>query len=172
MLNKDKAKLIRKELKEELGLTSRQVSVRTSGSAIRCEIKDLNVSKREVEEVANKQEHYRKDFATGEILLGGNTFINVVYNWNIVKEESQKYKELIEKKVNGTDSNHIKLAESKDGKAEAIYNRDFDQIETWVSVPGRDEDWKSMSKRYLASNIDNMAQVIVELMANYKMEII
>ncbi|QKU19939.1 hypothetical protein FOC52_14160 (plasmid) [Staphylococcus cohnii] len=55
---KEKAKLLRKDLKNNLGYTAKQVSVRTSaGSALYVTIKDYKV---DVEAVEKKQENMKK----------------------------------------------------------------------------------------------------------------
>lgn len=72
------AKAIRKELKEKLGYTSRQVSVRCSnGNAIRVEIKDKTIERKAIEDIAYPYEAVDRCEVTGEILAGGNTYVFV-----------------------------------------------------------------------------------------------
>lgn len=72
------AENIRKELKHNYGYNNRQVNVKTkSEQVINVLINDWNVKYKDVEIVARRNEEYQKDEVTGEILMGGNTFVNV-----------------------------------------------------------------------------------------------
>jgi hypothetical protein len=72
------AATIRKSLKS-IGITARQVSVRSGACSITCTIKDPAVKLATVEEIANPHESIARDERTGGILAGGNTFITVEY---------------------------------------------------------------------------------------------
>ncbi|MDE2098352.1 MAG: hypothetical protein KGL39_13950 [Patescibacteria group bacterium] len=82
----ESARIIRTELKK-LGITSRQVSVRTDyysmGSAIRITVKDPAVSLHQVTEIAQPHEDIDRDSVTGEILSGGNTYVTVEYDMDV-----------------------------------------------------------------------------------------
>jgi len=79
---KEAAQVIRSELKAA-GIAARSVSVRidcySMGSSIKVTIKDPTVSKSKVEAIANRQSRVRRDDLTGEILCGGNRFVDVEY---------------------------------------------------------------------------------------------
>lgn len=83
----DAAAAIRSELKT-LGITSRQVSVRTDsyslGSSIDIRIKDASVPLSVVREVAERFEEVRRCEVTGEILSGGNRFVDVAYTSEVL----------------------------------------------------------------------------------------
>jgi len=74
---------IRTTLKREHGWSSRQVSVKSdlyaNGSSIRIVIKDAAVPSTTVERVAKAHEHVRYCEMSGEILSGGNLFVDVSY---------------------------------------------------------------------------------------------
>lgn len=76
------AALIRRALKTKLGATARQVSVRcdiySMGSSIDVKIKDPSISKAAVEAIALEHQRVSRD-SSGEILSGGNMFIEVEY---------------------------------------------------------------------------------------------
>ena len=78
-MTKDAAKTIRTELKAQ-GIKRGQVSVRCDHSAIRVSIIDPTVSKKTVEEIAEKFESIDRCNYSGEILCGGNTFVFVEYS--------------------------------------------------------------------------------------------
>lgn len=82
---------IRKALKAELGLTSRQVSVRSErysmGSSIDVYIKEPLVSKEKVQEIADRERKVRYCEASGEVLSGGNRFVDVQYSLDHLFEE-------------------------------------------------------------------------------------
>lgn len=73
---------IRQALKAK-HITARQVSVRADqysmGSTIHVRIKDSTVRKAVVEEIANAHEIVHRDSSSGEILCGGNRFVDVGY---------------------------------------------------------------------------------------------
>jgi len=81
-MSKEKAAEIRKILKTK-GWSSRKVSVRsepcTLSNSLRIEIKDALVPLNEVEAVAKKYQHVDRCEFSGEILCGGNTYVNVSY---------------------------------------------------------------------------------------------
>jgi hypothetical protein len=87
MKGTDLAKEIRKLLKEELGYNSRQVGVRNRqggySTCIRVTVKDLNIPLEPIEKLTEQFEYYQRDYATQEILCGGNTFIDVSYDWRL-----------------------------------------------------------------------------------------
>ena len=88
------AKAIRNALKAEMGITSKQVSVRSSsfsmGSAIRLTIKDLTVDFKRVKEIAKEKEEVSRDQATGEILSGGNQHILLSLDSGAVASEAKE----------------------------------------------------------------------------------
>ena len=72
------AKDIRKQIKNELGLNSRQVSVRSTAGSIRVEVK-VPVAIAPIKEIAMQARRVRYCEFSGEILSGGNVFVNVSY---------------------------------------------------------------------------------------------
>ncbi len=90
---KEKAQALRKELKEELGLNSKQVSVRVKhGIAINVNIKTL-VNPDKVEKLARKYEKIDRCEASGEILQGGNDFVSVEFDRDFLREQASRYTE-------------------------------------------------------------------------------
>lgn len=64
---------------KQAGFTARQVTVRAPHSTLHVTIRDASVSLTRVAEIAGAFECVRRDYATGEILAGGNTFISTEY---------------------------------------------------------------------------------------------
>lgn len=93
MTTTEKTKIIREELKK-LGWSNRQVSVKADScgysSSIRCTIKDLSVNKEKVEEICNQFVKIDRDEMSGEILCGANTYVDVKWDWELIKNEQQK----------------------------------------------------------------------------------
>lgn len=86
MSTTDTAKQIRSDLKSQLGLNSRQVSVKkTPGGAVRVKILVPTVSIDAVKKIACRYERVSHCEATGEILSGGNTFVFVLYAEEVIK---------------------------------------------------------------------------------------
>lgn len=82
MTDKERLASIRKELKEH-GYNNRRVGVSYDGYAIRLNIKELAIDKKEIENIAMKYENYSRDERTGEILSGGDTFVIVDYDYRL-----------------------------------------------------------------------------------------
>lgn len=80
---KEKAQLIRKTLKERFGYNAKQVSVRTVkctwSYSLEVIVKDFSVDFDAVKEIAEGFKEIHRD-AFGEILGGGNTFVDVSWS--------------------------------------------------------------------------------------------
>jgi len=86
-----RAQRLRAELKAR-GWNARAVSVRsdrcTTDSSLYVTIRRADVRKSEVETVARQFEQFSRDEMTGEILLGGNTYVRVEYDDELMRELS------------------------------------------------------------------------------------
>jgi hypothetical protein len=80
----ERAAMIRAELKKRYAWTGRDVSVKADhfsmGSAIRISIKKADIPLAAVKEIAAEHESISRDEATGEILSGGNRYLEVGYS--------------------------------------------------------------------------------------------
>lgn len=89
MTRSEKTKAIRQELKRRYGWTSRQVSVRgqpcTYSGSIDVTIKDPSVPLPLVEAVANQYKSVRRCEYSGDILQGGNTYVTVEYDRELIE---------------------------------------------------------------------------------------
>lgn len=86
------AQKIRAELKG-LGITNKQVSVRTSNGSVRVVILDLNINKQTLEDQVRKYESYEVCEFTQEILQGGNTFVFVDYDYMTLSNWRKEFAE-------------------------------------------------------------------------------
>jgi hypothetical protein len=88
-MSKEVAAAIRKELKA-LGYNARKVSVRTSpctySTSVDVTIKSLGVDIEAVKEVANAYRSVRRCEYSGDILMGGNTYVDVEYSRDLDSE--------------------------------------------------------------------------------------
>jgi hypothetical protein len=88
-MSKDAAKRIRKALKAELGLTSKDVSVRSSRSrhdrAVTVTIRRVDIDRTEVTEVANRERYVQRCEVSHEVLAGGNVFVTVTYDDDAIR---------------------------------------------------------------------------------------
>ena len=66
------------------GFNARQVSVRYPHSTLHVTIRDASVLLTKVSAIAGAFESVSRDYKTGEILCGGNTFVRVVYDDTLV----------------------------------------------------------------------------------------
>jgi hypothetical protein len=87
----EKAKAIRSEIKTKFGLSSRQVSVKTDGAtydeSIHVVAKTIDAMKHyyDIEKLIHKYESIDRDQYSGEILLGGNTYVFMGYDRDALK---------------------------------------------------------------------------------------
>lgn len=96
---KEQAQELRSNLKKE-GYPAKMVSVRMRyigyDTAIDVTIKDIAVNFDKVQKMAEKYEYISHD-QFGEILAGGNTYVNVKLDYDMIEEgEKQYYKEAAE----------------------------------------------------------------------------
>lgn len=84
-----KTDIIRAELKAA-GIKRNDVSVRCDYNSIRCEIKSIDVDFATVKKAAYKHQSISRCEYSGEILCGGNTYVNVCYSDVVVDEVVKK----------------------------------------------------------------------------------
>lgn len=92
--NAELSKAIQERLKKAgIEKKSYSISAKNSGSSTSVAIKVKNLAVRigKVESIAKGYESYEVDQANGEILQGGNTFIFVSYDRDVLDNESQKF---------------------------------------------------------------------------------
>lgn len=86
------------------GWTGRQVSVRAKyfslGSSISVHVKDPAIPLEPVKEIARLAEHVRRDERTGEILGGGNTYVDVGYTSEALEIIGRRYADDVQRAVN------------------------------------------------------------------------
>lgn len=91
----DHAKEIRETLKKKHGLTSKRVSVRahgfSMGESIRVEIKDPAVPFDVVNKIARSHERIRRCEISGDILSGGNLYVDVAFSRECLAEITKKH---------------------------------------------------------------------------------
>ena len=103
------AAIIRGKLKAA-GITSRRVSVRiTPGGSIRATIKDLRVRKAVVLDACAGHEHIDRDQG-GEILSGGNRFVFVDYDDEVVRDAAAPLAHFIADEIAAKPSAPVELA--------------------------------------------------------------
>ncbi|MFU2157507.1 hypothetical protein [Caldisericum sp. AR60] len=121
MTAREIAEEIRKNLKKH-GITSKQVSVMAKTHSldklIEVRIKDLKVSKELVEAAAKKYEDIRWDDYTNEILTGCNTYVDVDFDYKVLREKAEEFREtarkILEEKNKYNKDELMKLAEKGD----------------------------------------------------------
>lgn len=85
---------LKKYLKEN-GIDTKNISIRHSyfgySDGFNVTIKDININRKKVEHLLNKFESIDRDERTGEILAGGNTYIDVYYDYESIQEKLEEY---------------------------------------------------------------------------------
>lgn len=82
--NETPAQRLRAALKTA-GFNARQVTIRCDHNTLRVTIRDASASLTEVARIAGAFESIRRCQVTGEILLGGNTYVDVAYDKAVTK---------------------------------------------------------------------------------------
>ena len=100
-------KEIRKQLKESLGFNAKQVSVKQNHSQITFTIRDSKVSKKAIENFGSTYESIRRDYATGDILCGGNTFIRVAFADSVKEELTSRFLNQVKTAVKEISDNYL-----------------------------------------------------------------
>ena len=132
---RDEAKQIRADLKSELKLTNRDVSVKASyggySSSVDVSVKSMKalVLFNKIKDIGMSKESYQRDERSGEILSGGNTFINVSIDWKfeqslngLIQDEFYKIKDSV--------------SNTKPGKLFNKFNLNKTNGEFWLSIKG------------------------------------
>lgn len=79
---------------KENGINRRSYSIKSSyGNAISITLKSIEVNLHTVERLVKEYQSIDRDERTGEILQGGNTYIFVSYDDDMIRVESEKYLE-------------------------------------------------------------------------------
>ncbi|NFT08412.1 hypothetical protein FDF26_15340 [Clostridium botulinum] len=160
---KEMAKELRSKLKE-IGYNSRMVSVRSSYSSIDLSIKSADVDFKTVEDLANKYESIRRDEATGEILAGGNIYVNVEYDYDFKESFSNEF-----------------IEKATEIEATIKDSNDFDNIDICNNVTAYTSDYNMIIFRiYLNDGVKRMKcyncvegikNVLADLFLTYKIDV-
>ncbi len=160
MTIKEKAQALRKEIKEELGLTSKQVSVRVDNISINVNIKTL-VNPDKIENLARKYEKIRRCHASGEILQGCNDFVSVEFDRDFLREQAKKYtdkaKEILDNAK--TEDKLIGIIAGEKALLRNIGHNGFIEV-----------GWPGNAFRHAAHNAQALAEAFVHLEARYGTE--
>ena len=78
-----------KKILKEAGIKTKGISITVNGSTLRAVIKDLEISKEEVKRILKTKETIHRCQATGDILSGGNFFIQVDYDGMTIINEAK-----------------------------------------------------------------------------------
>lgn len=162
--NKEKAKEIRKALNKEMGLTSKEVSVRSSGS-LDIAIKDLTVNKDKVESIAMRYESIHRCEYSGEILSGGNTFVFVEFSTDALAAGAQEHKEkaiLCFTEKGHCDDYGVTLAETP--KYKAIY---WPEARPYAVVRVVKKESNEREEAYIANNAQALATAMAITAGQY-----
>lgn len=141
---KEKSIQLRKDLKV-YGLTNRDVSITTQNGVwddkINVHLKTISALKlhNEIEKLAYNYESIDRDVRTMEILTGGNTYIFISYEYDLLDEYSAKYQTIAEELFSKASSDHmmpIKVLENVayygivEDTNQICYNNKFREVRT------------------------------------------
>ena len=87
------AKEIRAEIKKELNLNARQVSVRSDRGDFNVSVKVRGVNFAKLEDLCKKFERVRRCEMSGDILSGGNTYVSVSIDYVLEQAVNSEYEQ-------------------------------------------------------------------------------
>jgi len=133
------AKELRKELKK-LGISNKDVSVRMEHSGtIKVIVKNLSINIEDIEKLAHKYSRIDYDAITGEILAGGNTYVFVSYDWQVLRKEGEKFLPIAQKILEKKEKNVI-----SNGEYQLCYYFDDTPPHLSINKIGSGGEWKKL----------------------------
>lgn len=185
MDRKEIAKAIRAELKEN-GITNKQVGV-TSKSAlyddvVRVNIKDLKVSYNLVNTIASKYKLISYDQANGEILAGGNMYINIQFDYESIlkakKDYLQKAEEIITQGEKYKENESMTVFE-KNNLTILYQSKWCNGNPPSISLNEKPEGWEKETcycltniKRHDARSIESISEALLMFSCQYGIDIL
>ena len=125
--NKDLSKAIQNDLKAA-GVPRAAYSIRVKNAgystAITIEVKDLSIRLEKVEKIANKRESIRYDEYCQEILEGGNTFVNVRYDYDALDAARASFMEKAKELTNNPPAKYNGVTIAEKGKKRLVFMYD------------------------------------------------
>ena len=166
---KNTAKVIREELKK-VGYNNKLISVKTKlgmEETIKITIKDTSISIKEIEEIANKHKSVRYDDNMQEqILAGGNTFIDISYDYKIMNKSSKNYFDRCKNIIEDNKYNKFLAEIYKDENVKVLYSNKINSGIEHLKVEIQKETYN-----YCANTYKKMAEAIIMINANHKIKI-
>lgn len=125
--NKELSKAIQADL-TAAGVPRRAYSIRVKNAgystAITIEIKDISIRIEKVEKIANKRESIRYDEYCQEILEGGNTFVNVRYDYDALDAARAPFMEKAKELTNSPPAKYSGVTIAEKGKRRLVFMYD------------------------------------------------
>ena len=152
---KEEAKIIRDALKKELGLSSRDVSVKNKSSgystAVDVTIKSMKALSvmSKIEDIGNVQRSVDRDEHNGEILSGGNTYIFTSIDYKFKTSLAEMIQKEFEKQLGSGELND-------DSPAIILYNTfsvNSSRGEKYVSLKGGGKTSDIMDDMYVGGAV-------------------
>lgn len=160
---------IRIELKK-MGYNSRQVSVVEGRGglsySLHITIKDANIPIKPIENMAKKFEDVRWDESGMEILSGGNTYISVNYDYDVLDKAKEKYMDYSNEVFDAlNDEKSVVVGEYDDGK-ELVVIKNGQKYNIYL------KDFRSITCYSKEQFINQLAGVILHAIVNDGLKLI
>lgn len=165
MTNKELGAKIRADIKAA-GIPARAVSVRVSDAgyetAVRVSIKDINVDRNVVERIAMRYREVDRDERSGEILAGGNTFVFVDYDYDVIRSAAAQYMDQAQEII---DSNNqpcvgVDIATRDDGSRLVYFFEAPNSTHNMAVIYDKNGHYDYSKDRYVAHNACHLAQAL------------
>lgn len=162
--NKELGANIRADLKAA-GIPARAVSVRVKDAgyetAVRVTVKDISVDKAVVEKIAMRHRDVSYDERSYEILAGGNTFVFVDYDYDVLKNATEQYLEQAQAVIDSVKERAVGVdaATRPDGSRLVYFHHDTNSAYNTAEI--FDKDGKhDYENRHSAYNAYALAQAM------------
>jgi len=163
---KNKVQTIREELKK-VGFTTKQASVKAKSNGyddyITITIKDLKASKSDIESIVNKYNKVEYCETSGEILQGCNTFVNVLFDYDVIEEASKEFLEIAQNviKESKNNTNLYVVAETEDKYI--LYSAEYNEMR----LSKRENGMSTKIKSIEVFNIEGIAKALAMFVYQY-----
>lgn len=164
---KELAKELRSKLKE-IGYNRNMVSVTSDYDSINVAVKSIEVDFKKVEELANSYEKIDRDYATGEILCGCNTYVNVNYSQELIKNIKENYAGKAEEifKIITERSSLERVFQNDNYRV--LYSSELHQL--ILQQYEKEQDWFNTIERHCAYNINDIKEGLSYFFIHYKFD--
>ena len=163
--NRELGAKIRADLKAA-GIPARAVSVRVSdagySTSVRVNIKDISIDRDVVEKIAYRHKDISYDERSGEILSGGNTYVFVEYDYDMIRNATNQYIEQAQEIIDGNNQPcvGVDIATRDDGSRLVFFYEAPNSAHNIAVIFDKDGHYDYSKDRHVAHNAYHLARAL------------